>query len=299
MADGSNRVVVITDSIACIPREMVEKLNIIIVPVNICFEDKVYRDWIDITPDEAYEMFLKNPDEFRTSPASAGQFLEAYREANSFASNILCITLSSKLSTGYNMAGVAKEQARQELPQTRIEVLDSASVTASEGFIALAAARAAAEGKDLEEVIKAAEDVKSRVTFLIALDTIKHVYRTGRIPKAASRLGEALGVKPILTISSGEVKFAGMARKHQHGLDRVVKTMKARVGRSPVHAAVMHAYARQEAELLKERIASEFTCTELWLTEFSPVMGYACGTGTVGVAFYAEKTPPADQENKD
>ncbi len=55
-----------------------------------------------------------------------------------------------------------------------------------------------------------------------------------------------------------------------------------------VHVAVMHAYALEEAKKLKERIASEFNCAELWLTEFSPVMGYACGTGTVGFAFYKE-----------
>jgi fatty acid-binding protein DegV len=51
---------------------------------------------------------------------------------------------------------------------------------------------------------------------------------------------------------------------------------------------VTHAYALEEAEKLKERVAAEFNCVELWLCEFSPVMGYACGTGTVGVAFYPE-----------
>ena len=64
--------------------------------------------------------------------------------------------------------------------------------------------------------------------------------------------------------------------------------MRDKVGQSPVHVAVTHAYALDEAERLKERVASEFNCAELWLTEFSPVMGYACGTGTVGLAFYTE-----------
>jgi fatty acid-binding protein DegV len=65
--------------------------------------------------------------------------------------------------------------------------------------------------------------------------------------------------------------------------------MTEKVGQNPVHVAVMHAYALDEAEKLKERIASEFNCVELWLTEFSPLMGYACGTGTVGIAFYSEE----------
>ena len=64
--------------------------------------------------------------------------------------------------------------------------------------------------------------------------------------------------------------------------------MRDKVGQSPVHVAVMHAYAPEEGERLKERIAADFNCAELWITEFSPVMGYATGTGTLALAFYAE-----------
>ena len=283
-----NKVGVITDSIACLTRELVEKYKIGIVPITICFRDKVYKDWIDLTPTQAYELFLEDPEAFKTSPASAGRYLEAYHEASREVANILCVTLSSKVSTGYDMARVAREQARTELPETRIEVLDSRSVTAAEGFIALVAARAAAEGMDLAEVVKAAEEVRDKTTFLILLDTIRHVYRTGRIPKVASQIGSMLGVKPILTISSGLVQFAGAVRNKERGIDRILLMMREKVGQSPVHVAVMHAYALDEAEKLMERIRSEFNCAELWLTEFSPVMGYACGTGTVGFAFYKD-----------
>jgi DegV family protein with EDD domain len=288
MDPTNNKVAIVTDSIACIPREMVERYQIGIVPITILAGDKIYRDWVDITSDEAYELFLKDPDDFKTSPASAGDYLDAYRKASKNANNVLCVTLSSKLSTGYNMACVAKEQAETELPLMTVEVLDSENVTASEGFIAIKAARAATEGKDLRGVIEAAKEVRGKVTFFIVLETIKHVYRTGRIPKVAAQVGSMLGVKPILTMSSGLVQFAGAVRNYPRGLDRVVQMMHDQVAQNPVHVAVMHAYASEEAERLKERIASEFNCTELWLTEFSPVMGYACGTGTVGFAFYKE-----------
>jgi fatty acid-binding protein DegV len=64
--------------------------------------------------------------------------------------------------------------------------------------------------------------------------------------------------------------------------------MRNKVGQSPVHVVVFHAYALTEAERLKERISSEFNCAEIWLGEFSPVMGYTCGTDTLGLAFYPE-----------
>jgi DegV family protein with EDD domain len=186
------------------------------------------------------------------------------------------------------MACVAKEQAKTELPQVSIEVLDSLSVTASEGFVVLAGARAAAEGENMTEVIKAAEEVRSKVTFLILVDTIRYVYRTGRIPKVAAQVGSMLNIRPILTISSGLVRFSSAVRSRERGINRILQMMKNKVGQKPVHVAVMHAYALDEAEKLKEKVASEFNCAELWLTEFSPVMGYATGTGTLGFAFYCE-----------
>jgi len=282
------KVGVVTDSIACLTKELVEQHGIGIVPLTIYFQDKVYRDWVDITPTKAYELFLQDPEAFATSPASPGRYLEAYHEASKQANNILCITLSSKLSTGYDMACVAREQAKSELPQTSIEVLDSQTVTAAEGFIALAAARAAAEGKSLAEVVKVAEEMRDRATFIMLLDTIRYVYRTGRIPKVAARVGSMLNIRPILTSSSGLVHFAGAVRNKEHGIDRILQIMRGKVGQSPVHVAVMHAYAPDEAERLKERVSSEFNCAELWLTELSPIMGYACGIGAVGFAYYKE-----------
>jgi DegV family protein with EDD domain len=267
----------------------VAQYGIGIVPISICFGDKVYKDWLEITPTQAYELFLKDPKLFKTSPASPGYYLEAYREASDQANDVLCITLSSKLSTGYEMACVAKEQAKTELPQSSIEVLDSQTVTAAQGFIALAAARAAAEGKGLAEVVKVAEEIRDKATFLVLVDTIRHVYRTGRIPKIAAQIGSVLNIKPILTTSSGLVRFTGAVINRKRGINRILKMMRDKVGHSPVHVAVMHAYVPDEAERLKERISAEFNCVELWLTEFSPVMGYATGTGTLGFAYYCDR----------
>jgi DegV family protein with EDD domain len=274
---------------SCLPRELVEQYGIGIVPLSICFRGEVYRDWIDISPTEAYKLFLQEPEAFTTSPASPGSYLEAYKEASQRAKNVLCITLSSRLSTGYDMARVAQEDAKRELPGISITVLDSQTVTAAEGFVALVAARAAAAGKSLAQVSKIAEEVREKVTFICVLDTIRHVYRTGRIPKVAAQAASVLHIRPILTSSSGLVRFAGAARNMKHGIERLFQIMRAKVGQSPVHVAVMHAFAPEEAEKLKERVAAEFNCAELWITEFSPVMGYATGTGTLGVAFYPEE----------
>jgi DegV family protein with EDD domain len=287
----AEKVAVITDSIACLTRELVEKYKIVIAPLPIRYGDKLYLDWVDITPTQAYELFLKNPDSFQAAGASPGSFVDAYREASKRAKNIICITVSVGLSGANEAALKAREYIKKELPRLSIEILDSRTATTSEGFIALAAARAAAAGKSLAEVVKAAEEIRDKVVWVVFLDTLRHVYRTGRIPKAAARAASMLNIKPILTMSpetSGLIRFIGAALTKGGGIERMIKIVKGKVGQSPVHMAVMHAYALADAEKIKERVASEFNCVELWISEFSPLMGYATGTGTLGLAFYKE-----------
>jgi len=260
------------------------------MPLNFYHGGSLYRDWVDVTPSEAYEMFLQDPESFKTSAVSPGEILEALRTASQRARDILCITLSSGLSGTYDSALDACELARKELPGIRIEVLNSLACAAAEGFIVLAAARKARDGGNLAEVTEAARDMMSRVGFVVFLDTIRHVYRSGRIPKIASQVGSALNVKPLLTMGpSGFLRFVGLARSRNTGMQRMMKMMRRGMGKRRAHAAVMHAYAPEAAEELRQRVASEFCCAELWITEFSPLMGYACGTGTVGVAYYAEE----------
>ena len=284
----ANMVAIVADSIACLTREQVEQYGITIAPIPISFQGKIYRDWVDITPSEAYQLFLKDPESFKTAGASPGIFLEAYREASKQAESILCVTLSAKLSGAYDAAKQAIGEVKKELPQISVEVVDSKTVTASEGLVALAGARVAEAGKSLAEVVTAAEEMRERVTFLALVDTIRHVYRTGRIPKIAAVAGSMINIKPILTSSGGIIRFISAVRSRERGIDKMLKRMRNRVGQRPVHVAVMHAYAPDEAEKLKERVSAEFNCAELWVTELSPVMGYATGTGTLGLAFYSE-----------
>jgi len=283
-----NKVAIITDSTACLTKEMVEQYEIRVVPTNILFDGRIYKEYVDITTPQAYQLLEKDPEQFTTSPPTPEDFLQLYRELSTKVESILCITVSSKLSAIYPSAQAARENFREESPQTQIELLDSHNVAAAEGFVVLAAARAAAEGQNLATVIKAAETVREKVNFLLVLETIRHAYRSGRIPKVAAQIGSALSVKPILGLSDGAITFIGIARSKERGVERILQMSRDRVGEKPVHMAVMHADALEEAERLKERVASEFDCVELWISEFSPVMGYSTGRGLVGLAFYAD-----------
>ena len=280
------KVAILADSIACLTPKMVRQYHLRIIPINIHLDGTMYRDGVDLTSAEAYRLLENSPEYFASSPASVGEYANAYRQVAAQAESILCITLSSKLSTIYNMAHLAREEVSNELIQTPIEILDSRTAAVGEGLIVTAAARAAAEGKDLNAVTEAARMVRNKINVIGIMETIRYVYRTGRIPEITAKVGSMLNIKPVFTISKGVVRIAGLSRSKEQGVKRALTMMRKEVGTNPVHVAVAHADVPEEGERLREQIASEFNCAELWLTDFSPVMGYATGTGVLAVAFY-------------
>jgi len=283
-----SEVTVITDSLSCIPGNMIEKYGIKIAPVIIFYKDRTYRDLIDLSSEQAYKFLDEAPEFWQTSAASPNDYLEMYREINKKNGAVLVVTVSPKLSMFYQSAVAARDMAKKELPDLKIEVLDSEVVTAAEGLIALAAADASVRGKSLNDVLDAAREIKGKVKFIALLDTIKFVYRTGRIPKVLSQIGSILPVKPILTTKDGLVKMVNASRSRKLGIEKILSMMSRDIGQKRSVIAVMHAGCIEEARALKERIAKEYNCKNLFITDFSPVMAYATGKGTLALAYYPE-----------
>jgi DegV family protein with EDD domain len=283
----AEKVAIITDSSACIPQELVEKYGIQLVPMNVIFGDKTYQDGIDITPSEFYNLLRQAKELPATSHSSPGAHLEAYRRASLRADNILCITLSSKFSGQFNSARVAMEMAKDSLPDVTIKVLDCGSAAAAQGLVVLAAARAAASGQSLTGVIKTANSVARGVSLLAMVDTLDYLVKGGHVRRAAALASSMLRIKPIFTLNGGDARPVTNARTTLGAIKRMVKLMGQKiVTGQPLHVAVMHADALDEALVLRDQISSRFDCTELLITEFTPVMGVHIGPGLIGIAFY-------------
>ncbi len=283
------RVAVVTDTTACIPKDKLEEWSIELVPIELIFGDTVYRDGIDITPARFYEM-LRQADKLPTTSGSqTAPYLEAYRRASQRAKNIVCITESSNFSGMYSSALLAVEMAKESLPGVKIEVLECSSAAAGQGLIALAAARAAASGKSLADVVQAIRELMPRVHLFATLDTLYYLARGGRVPQVAALVNSILKLKPVFSVNGGKAHTVALPRSSTSALRRILKIMKKMVGeQQPVHVAVMHADAPEKAMEFKKQIASRFNCIELFVTEFTPVMGVHTGPGLVGAAFYAE-----------
>ena len=282
------QVAIVTDSVACIPREQVEEYGIEVVPVQVIFGDKAYRDGIDISPSQFYALFRQAEKLPTTAASLPGSLLEAYRKASRRGASILCITLSAKLSGMFNAARLAVEMAKETLPNVTIELLDCGTAAAAQGLVVLAAARAAALGKSLTEVADKARSVMQRVNLFAMLDTLYYLVKGGRVPKAAHWASSLLRIKPILTLAEGEVHPLAKPRTTAGAMKHILKMMEQKVVQGqPLHAAIMHADILDEAVALRGQISSRFNCAELFITEFTPVMGAHTGPGVVGVAFYS------------
>jgi DegV family protein with EDD domain len=284
------KVAIITDSTCCLPRELLEKYDIHLIPLLTVHEDRSYRDGIDITPTEVYKIMRKRKDLPTTSTPSAGDFLDAYRQLSQKAEAILCITLTGKQSKTSEAALLAKEMAKEALPDTAIEVFDSQAVAGALGFIVLEAARVASQGADLAQAVEAARSMMDRVNFVAMLDTLFYLARTGRIARAAAWAGALLNMKPILEHNPaiGETMPVARPRTKTKAIEIMLQIMAERMGDAKVHVMVHHADELAEGEKLQNKIRSRFDCVEIYLTEFTPVMGVHTGPGVLAIAFYAD-----------
>ena len=285
------KVAIVTDTTACIPQEQVGRYNIEVVPVQLNFEDRSYRDGIDITSNEFYTMLRQAEKMPTTSSSSPAPYLEAYRNASQKAKSILCFTEPAKFSAMFNAATVAREVARNVLPGITIEIIECTTAAAGQGLVALAAARVADQDKPLEEVIATVDEIMPRVNLYATLDTLRYLVKSGRVPQAAALLNSVLNIKPVFTLNHANPHTVALPTSTKNAMNRIMKIMEKKAGETSLHVAVMHADALDNATELHNRIRDRFQCEELFITEFTPVMGVHTGPGLLGVAFYSQETP--------
>ena len=284
------KVAVVADSSSCLPRHLLEKWSIHVVPHELVIDERTYEDGIDIEPADFYQLLQKNQPIPTTSSPKPASFLNAFRCAGVTAESVVCITLSANFSATYDSARSAAQVAAQELPGCRFEVVDSKAAAGAEGLIALEAARAADNGADLDGVVSRIEELIPEVNLLAFLDTLYYLGKSGRVPKVAAWAGSLLGIKPLTELKLGKAHMVGKPRSRAKATEQLLSMMRSRVAERPAHVNVMHAHAGDDAESLCRRIGAEFNCEELFISEFTPVMGTHLGPGLLGLAFYADGT---------
>ncbi len=297
MTPPTRRVAVVAESSCCLPPELARQYGIDIVPIPYSFGDTVYRDGVDLTADQFYDLLRRSKTPPHTSPPSPGEYLEAWKHAATRGEDVVSVCVDGSISTMQRSTRLAERLAPDELPGARIRVVDSRSAGMGQGFVALAAARAAERGASLDEAAAEAERVSRRVRLLVTLDTLDYLAQTSRIPQVAAVIGGMLSIKPIFMLSGGDVQILERVRARKRSIRRLLDHLRAIVPEgAQLHAAVQHASAEEEARDLEATIREQFSCEELYTTAFTPVMGGYCGPGLLGVAFYFDDPTGASDE---
>lgn len=275
---------VITDSACDLPDAMLAEHGIAMVPLTIRFGDEELVDRRDLSPPEFWSRVADSPVLPETAAPSPGAFEEAFRSAAAAgADGVVCVTLSSLLSGTYQSAELAAKAVADVIP---VRVVDSRSVTMAQGTIAVAAARMAKEGKSLDDVARAAEDLVPRSRTYAALDTLENLKKGGRIGSAQALLGSVLSIKPIIEVADGKVEPESKQRTRAKSLRYLVE--KVREAGAVEQLAVMHGNAPDIEEML-DLLGAVYPRDEIIIGDVGAVIGTHAGPRVLGVTFLVPK----------
>src|SRR4051794_18715863 len=254
------------------------------------------REGDDIGPAEVARALGIRGQRVSTSRPTPGDFVAAYRRRlDSGADSIVSVHLSAELSGTVDAARLAAAQVGEHI----VTVVDSRSAAMGNGFAVLAAARSAARGEDKATVATAARDTAAATRTLFVVDTLEYLRRGGRIGHAASMIGTALSVKPVLHVADGRVVPLEKVRTTARALVRLVQHGVEAAAGGPVMAAVHHLAAPERAERLAADLEEQLPgLQELYVSELGAAIGAHVGPGAVGLvvapAFPARPPDVAD-----
>ena len=269
-------VIVVTDASSRLPADLLERWSIRVVPLHILLDGIDLREGVDEIPDDVYK---RNAT---TAAATPAELDAAYRQAlaDSGGDGVVAVHISSALSGTYGAA----ERAAAELGPA-VRVIDSRSAAMGTGFVALAAARAAATGADLDTVADAASSAVSRSHAFIVVHRLDNLRRSGRIGGAKAWLGTALALKPLLRIEDdGKLVLAQRVRTVNNATAAMIDRVCELVGDQPAALAVHHVAnldgANEVAATLAHRLPA---CEPAIVTPLGPVLALHVGAGAVAV----------------
>lgn len=287
------KVAIVTDTISQIPREIADKHDIKVLSMGINIEGKTYpEDEVDL--DEYYRNLLqiKETEKLpKSASVSLGDFLQTFRELSQKAEGVVYIGHSTRLGMSANAAIQAKKMAEEELPNIKIEVIDSGTAWAAQMLIVLEAARAAAAGKGFSEVVEVAKNMIPRAKDILLADSLEYLSSGGRILDGRPWAEAKVSTKALLETDPAKgTVHAPLARykTKAKAVDGLLDILKERCGDKKLHVVINNINAPDEAEELKKRVLSQFQCPEIYIAETLPVVGRHVGPGSLNLGWWAE-----------
>ncbi|HEY2494910.1 MAG TPA: DegV family protein [Paenibacillus sp.] len=276
--------IIVTDSTADIPAELVQKHHVYVVPLRLLFGQETFLDGVDISAKQFYDRLAQAkelPTTSQPSPADYVRIYEQIREEHP-GSPILSIHISSALSGTYQSALIAKSMMEEEAD---ITIVDSLSASYGFGLLVIHAARLASEGLAVEQIMEAVEQLRKQRKLYFLVDTLEYLQKGGRIGKAAALFGTLLNIKPILSIDEeGIIYPVEKVRGRKKAVARMIELFQQDLGNiNKINVAVGHTAHPASAESFLEELSSHYKLEEVVLTNVGAVVGSHVGAGVIAV----------------
>ena len=273
----------ITDSSACIPRPLLRRHDIRVVPIQVAVGGEDFRDGVNLDRRKLYSA-LERGEAVKSSAPSPLDYLDAIEAVPEDVTPVI-VTPAAEFTRMHQNAGLAAE-----LSGRRVTVVDSRSATAGHGLVVLAAAEAGRRSGAVDDVVAAAEDAAGRAELVACMESLERLRQSGRLPAMAIGLANHLGVRPVFRMRQGTAERLGLPRTEDSALARVVREWRAGGGLSAESVAVFHAGRPERASKLAALLGGRASFT----TEFSAAMAIHTGPGVTGVAWL--RAPDLDPE---
>jgi fatty acid kinase fatty acid binding subunit len=277
-------VTVVTDSTSYLPAEMIERHGIRVVPLYVVFDGDRPVPEVEITDYAAFFEELRTADKLpTTSQPSVGDFTKAFEPLLEDGGEVASIHISGGLSGTPEAARQAKGALERDgRGGERIEVVDSRTAAGGLGMMVLVAAKAAAEGAGMREVVARVLEARKELKIWFAIDTLEFLRRGGRIGAASAWIGSTLKVKPILTVEN-EMTPVERVRTSGRAFERMVDYARQRRDSGADAWSVQHIAAPEQCARLVERCTEVFGCPPTLVSELGPVLAAHTGPGLLGV----------------
>lgn len=274
---------IITDGAADLPESWVKQYDIQVIPVNIQFGEKTYLQFIDLDNEGFFRMVEETHKIPKTSQPTPYQFSEFYKKHAQPGDTILSIHVTSKLSGTFNSAVSAAAELQG---QYNVIPFDSATGSVGIGYMCREARIMANAGKSMEQIIARLEQLRKQCALYFTLDTLEYARMGGRVGSLTATVAALINLKPLGQLSDGTLDVTDKVRTRKAAIDRMVQNAKDRFGMQPVYMGVLHCRDRASADLLAERVKSEFTIKELDVLEMSMSLAANFGPGTLALLLY-------------
>lgn len=277
------KISLVTDSTADLPPSVYREYGIRMVPLYVNLRGEVYRDWVDLNPEQFYEALDRSPELPTTSQPLPEDFVAVYEELKREVEAIISVHISKEISGTYQSALMAKER----VSGVEVEVVDSSFGSIGLGLMVKEAAEAARMGRDKGEILALLNTLKQRIRFLGCVPSLEYLRRGGRIGKAQAFVGTLLNVKPILAMRDGIIVPVERVRGTRKVFERVIEIMRTWLGANRT-VKVGVAYGADAASRLKMvgMIENAFKCQEVVASRLGAVITTHLGPETWVVAFY-------------